>query len=182
MKENKNKKKLSDVGIYLFWEEFNPKSCRELATFIIETNIKKDKPETITIVINSSGGKLSSLFGIIDIIEGSNIPINTIVTGMACSCGLLLAMSGNHRIATPNAMIMSHHFSGLGVGNFHNLVSNRKKEDFLDKIILNHYIRYTNLTEKIIREKLIKETDSWITAKEALEFGIIDEVKDYYIN
>ena len=113
--DDSKKPTIGDRGIYLFAEDFDSESTSKAITFILNKNIlpKKDRPENLTLIINSPGGDLNSAFALIDIMRGSRIPIHTLGIGQISSCGLLTFMAGEkgHRTITPNTSILSHQYS-----------------------------------------------------------------------
>lgn len=66
----------------------------------------KYEPKPINIYIDSYGGHVYQILGLISIIEKSKTPIHTIVTGCAMSCGFLLLLSGHKRFAYPLSTVL----------------------------------------------------------------------------
>lgn len=64
--------------------------------------------EPIEIYIDSPGGYVYNLWGLIGVIEKSKAPIHTIATGMAMSCGAILLLAGEKRYAYRHATVMIH--------------------------------------------------------------------------
>lgn len=174
---------LEDYHYYLFNDDFNAKSTGDLIKFIIERNLMiKDKPKMIKLIINSPGGEVSSAFALIDTIKGSKIPIYTYGLGEIASCGLLTFIAGEKgkRFITRNTAILSHQFSWGSWGKEHELMARVKEFNNTQERILEHYKRCTGLTEKQIKTYLLPPEDVWLTAKEAVKYGIADEVVDFY--
>ncbi len=178
--EDTEKVDLNDEGIYLFWEDFNDNSCKDLAKYILEHNLKPvdERVFEITILINSCGGSIYSLLGLLDIIQGSQIPIVTIGNGIVASCGCMLLMSGHKRKVTTNSHIMSHQFSSCDFGKQHELIAGRKRFDHEEQMIFDLYKRNTKLPDATIKEELLGPSDLWLLPKEALEYNIVDEIID----
>ena len=146
---------------------------------IIEMNISGEHSQ-IQMIINSSGGSVSSGFAIIDIMKWSRIPIYTTGLGMIASMGLLIFMTGEkgHRVVTPRTSILSHRFWSMGIGNHSQLLALRKEQDLMHKRILDHYIEHTNLKSvKELETTLLKDVDTWLNPEEALNMGIADTVE-----
>ena len=108
--------------------------------------------------------------------EASRKPIKTVGFGTISSSGLDTFMAGNTRLISDKAMILSHQYSSGKDGNNHELVGERKFEDYLHERILNHYQKYTKKSKKFIESKLLCPTNTWITPKEAIEFGLADKI------
>jgi ATP-dependent Clp protease protease subunit len=182
--DDSKKPTIGDRGIYLFADDFDSESTSKAITFILNKNIlpKKDRPENLTLIINSPGGDLNSAFALIDIMKGSRIPIHTLGIGQISSCGLLTFMAGEkgHRTITPNTSILSHQYSWGSYGKEHELIARIKEFDLTGERMLNHYKKCTGLSEKVIKEILMPPQDVWLSSKEAVKYGIADQVKNTY--
>jgi ATP-dependent Clp protease, protease subunit len=132
----------------------------------------------ILFVINSPGGSVDSGFAIWDQIKMISSPVITLVTGLAASMGSLLSLvSGkNKRLATPNARIMIHQplIGGVIRGQATDLEIQAKEMLKTRAMIVDIYADATGKDRKII-EKAI-DRDNWMTAEEALEFGLLDKI------
>lgn len=174
---------IEDHHYYLFNDEFTPKTTGDLIKFVIERNLMiKDKPKMMKLIINSPGGEVSSAFALIDTIKGSKIPIYTYGLGEIASCGLLTFIAGEKgkRFITRNTAILSHQFSWGSWGKEHELMARVKEFNNTQERIIEHYKRCTGLTEKQIKAYLLPPEDVWLTAKEAVKYGIADEIVDFY--
>lgn len=132
----------------------------------------------ILFVINSPGGAVDSGFAIWDQVKLITSPVVTLVTGLAASMGSLLSLvSGKgKRLATPNARIMIHQplIGGVIRGQATDLEIQAKEMLKTRAMIVDIYSHATGKDVKII-EKAI-DRDNWMTAKEAMEFGLIDTI------
>jgi len=171
---------LSDNGIYYFCGEFNQQSTKDAITWILDANFQQRTPyENLTLIISSYGGDLFSAFALIDVMRGSQIPIHTIGLGVIASAGLMTFIAGKkgHRIITPNTSILSHQWASGTFGKEHELIATQKQFDLTTHRMITHYKKCTGLSEKVIREKLLPPQDVWLSADEALEYKLVDEVK-----
>lgn len=137
---------------------------------------KEDPDAPIHIYINSVGGSVSAGFAIHDTMKFIKCPVSTICVGMAASMGAFLLASGTKgmRYALPNSEIMIHQPLGgvqgqaedIRITAEHILEIRKRLNDLLSK--------YTGKTLR----KIEKDTDrdNYLSAKEALDYGIIDEV------
>ena len=133
--------------------------------------------QEIGIVINSTGGSLSSSLVIANLIETSSTPVKTVCAHTAMSGGLLILMSGHYRMATHNAILMSHRFMAGKYGDHEDLVAFRDAEDHYHDMLVKHYITHSKLKNKTEVEKfLLKESDKYLKPNEALKYGLIDKV------
>ena len=172
---------LEDHDIFLFMDHFESKTVKPVIEFILNKNLSSSakKSKHLTLMICSPGGEMSAAFALIDVMKGSKIPIHTIGLGEISSCGILTFMSGEkgHRVLTPNTSILSHQWSwGVG-GKQHELLAAQKEFELTDARMMDHYKKCTGLSEKIIRKVLLPPHDVWLTAKEAVNYGIADTIK-----
>ncbi len=145
--------------------------CAQLL-FLESENPKKD----IAIYINSPGGYVTAGLAIYDTMQYIRCPISTVCIGQAASMGSLLLAAGDagHRIALPNSRVMVHQPSGGYRGVATDI--ERHAEEILDlkKRLNNIYVKHTGRDYDTIEQKL--DRDTFMTAEEAKEFGIIDTV------
>jgi ATP-dependent Clp protease protease subunit len=174
-------KPIEDHNYYIFHQEFENESCTNAIKFILERNLTKITPKFMKMIINSPGGQLSSAFSLIDVMKGSKVPIYTYGLGQICSCGLLTFIAGKKgfRFITENTSILSHQYSWFTYGKEHELMATKKEMDNISARIMNHYIKCTGLTEKDVRKYLLPAEDVWLTAKEAVKYGIADEIVEF---
>ena len=141
----------------LFLESENPK--REIAMYI-----------------NSPGGYVSSGLAIYDTMQYVRCPISTVCIGQAASMGSLLLAAGEKgmRIALPNARIMLHQPSGGYSGVATDIERHAEEIIELKRRLNNIYVRHTCQPYDVIERKL--DRDTFLTAEQAMEFGIVDKV------
>ena len=140
-------------------------------------NIEERKP--IKIYIDSCGGSLTDAFTIIDSIRMSKTPVITIATGCAYSAGFFIFISGHKRIAYPHASFLYHEGSATNGGTASQF---RNFADFYDiqltqlkQIVLD----YTDIDEDEYNKH--KKDDWWMTAEDAINYGIADEIAKEFI-
>jgi ATP-dependent Clp protease protease subunit len=172
---------LRSRGIHLIFGDINIDVARETVRFILEMNFNRTPPEYLTFIINSPGGELSSCFSIIDAMVGSKIPIHTIGIGEVASCGLLIFIAGQkgHRTLTKNTSILSHQWSSEAEGKQHELLSTVVEYNLTNHRIVGHYKKCTGLSEKVIREKLLPESDVWLSSTEAKKYKLCDRIRSF---
>ena len=136
----------------------------------------EDPSKDIHFYINSPGGSVSAGFAIYDTMQYIKCDVSTVCIGMAASMGAFLLSSGakGKRIALPNAEIMIHQPSAGTKGKVTDM-----------EIDVEHFLRIkknlneilANNTGKTAGEiKAASERDHWMTAQEALDFGLIDKI------
>lgn len=132
----------------------------------------------ILFIINSPGGSVDSGFAIWDQIKMLASPVVTLVTGLAASMGSLLSLvSGKgKRLATPNSRIMIHQplIGGVIRGQATDLEIQAREMLKTREQIVDVYVKATGKDKKTI-EKAI-DRDNWMTAEEALKFGLLDKI------
>jgi len=135
----------------------------------------------IPIYIDSYGGYVDSLIKMIDTIDSLTNPIITIVMGKAFSCGSILASCGDHRFCTPNSRIMIHEVSAGAFGTVNDINITAKETDRINKQIMTLLAKNCGYKDmKEIKQRMIElagdNADLYLTAKQSVEFGIVDEV------
>ena len=140
--------------------------------FLESENPKKD----IAMYINSPGGYVSSGLAIYDTMQYIRCPISTVCIGQAASMGSLLLAAGEKgiRIALPNARVMLHQPSGGYQGVATDIERHAEEIIELKRRLNNIYVRHTGQEYDVIERKL--DRDTFLTAEEAKEFGIVDKV------
>jgi ATP-dependent Clp protease protease subunit len=142
----------------------------------------EDPDKDISLYINSPGGSVSAGMAIYDTMQHVKSDISTICVGLAASMGSFLLAAGQKgkRFALPNAEVMIHQPSGGTQGQATDI-----------EIHAKHILRVRESINKILAErtgqKLSKiqsdtERDFYMTAEEAKEYGIIDEVMGQQVN
>lgn len=142
----------------------------------------KNPGKPILFVINSPGGSVDSGFAIWDQVKMISSPVTTLVTGLAASMGSILSLcaSQGKRFATPNARIMIHQpsLSGVIKGQATDLEIQAKEMIKTRNILINIYVKATGKDFATIDRAI--DRDTWMTAQEALEFGLLDKIVDSY--
>ena len=145
--------------------------CAQLL-FLESENPNKD----ISFYINSPGGVVSAGLAIYDTMQYIRSPVSTVCVGQAASMGSLLLCAGaaGKRYALPNARVMVHQPSGGAQGQATDIEIQAREILALRKRLNELYVRHTHQPIEAIERKL--ERDSYMSAEEAKEFGLVDEV------
>ncbi|MEC7233854.1 MAG: ATP-dependent Clp protease proteolytic subunit [Pseudomonadota bacterium] len=142
--------------------------------FLEADNPKKE----ISMYINSPGGVVTSGMAIYDTMQYIRAPVATLCIGQAASMGSLLLGAGakGMRYALPNARIMVHQPSGGFQGQASDI--ERHAQEILDmRSRLNKiYVTHTGQSLRKIEDAL--ERDTFMTAEQAKDFGLVDEVTE----
>lgn len=138
----------------------------------------EDPDKDINLYINSPGGSVTAGMAIYDTMQYVKCDVSTMCMGMAASMGAFLLSGGTKgkRLALPNAEIMIHQPSGGAQGQATEI-----------EIAAEHILRTKKKLNTILSvntgqpyETIVKDTerDNWLTAQEALEYGLIDKVME----
>ena len=135
-----------------------------------------DSEKDISIYLNTPGGSVYAGLGIYDTMQFIKSDVSTICTGMAASMGAVLLVAGTEgkRAALPHSRIMIHQPMGGAQGQASDMEITVKEilklKTELYQIIADHS---HNSIERITADS---DRDHWMTAQEALEYGMIDRV------
>lgn len=136
----------------------------------------QDPEKDISLYINSPGGSVTAGMAIYDTMQYVKCDVSTICMGMAASMGAFLLSSGakGKRFALPNSEIMIHQPLGGAQGQATEI-----------KIVADHILRTREKLNRILSENTGKsieeiardtERDNYLTADEALSYGLVDKV------
>ena len=167
---------LKDRIIFLA-EDVNPTSASLVVAQLLFLE-SEDPDKEIHLYINSPGGSITDGMAIYDTINYVKCPVSTICIGMAASMGAVLLASGTKgkRFATPNAEILIHQplIQGGLAGQTTEI-----------KIHADHMVKTREKLNKLLSERtgqplekinIDTERDNYMTAQEALEYGLIDGI------
>ena len=172
----------------------------KLVSIIVEDNkdklVKYDKdgsnpddkrePFTITYIVNSGGGVISSVLTLIDYIgylrcTYANIRFTSIITGMAASCGTIMAIIADKKQMTRFAAAMVHELSvGLPRTSYTKVMTHSEFVHNLHDILVTIYQegRGIDPSDKEKRDELerLLQRETWMTAQQYKDNGFIDEI------
>lgn len=138
----------------------------------------EDGKREINVYINSPGGSVTAGLAIYDTMRILPCPVATTCVGMAASFGTILLMAGDHglRRSLPHARIHMHQplIQG-GIGGQATDIDIHAREILHTRDVLNGIIQH-HTGQSLERIKRDTERDYFMSAAEALEYGIIDEV------
>ena len=142
--------------------------------FLEAENPKKE----VSMYINSPGGVVSSGLAIYDTMQYIKPEVSTLCIGQAASMGSLLLAAGapNKRFSLPNSRIMVHQPSGGFQGQASDIERHAQEILSLRSRLNDIYAKHTGQSLKSIEKAL--DRDTFMTASDSKEFGIIDKVVD----
>ena len=130
----------------------------------------------VYLYLNSPGGIVSAGMAIYDTIQFMKAPVNTICMGMAASMGAFLLAAGRKgkRSALPHARIMIHQPSGGAQGSAADIEIQAKEVLYLRQKLNELFAKHTGRELSQIEHDI--DRDRYMSAEEAVEYGIIDKV------
>lgn len=132
--------------------------------------------DPVTIKINSCGGSYFAGAEIYAELKAYKGDVKIIVTGLAASAASVIAMAGKC-IMYPTAQLMIHNASSDECGDYRAMEHRAEVLRQVNKSIVAAYItKSPDLGEDAIKEMMNDET--WLTAQDALDYGLIDEIAD----
>lgn len=136
----------------------------------------EDPKKDIKLYINSPGGSVYDGLAIIDTINFIEPDVQTIGIGLQASMGAMLLASGakGKRFALPNSRIMIHQPSSGTEGKITDQEIMLKEGIFLKKRLIDIMSKNTGQKPEKIEKDM--DRDNWMSAEEALEYGLIDKV------
>ncbi|MFI3288379.1 MAG: ATP-dependent Clp protease proteolytic subunit [Rikenellaceae bacterium] len=135
-----------------------------------------DPERDITLYINSPGGSVSAGLGIYDTMQLVECDVRTICTGMAASMGAILLTAGEtgKREALPHSKVMIHQPMGGVEGQASDIEITARHIAQTKRELYEILVQHTGKTmDEIVRDA---DRDFWMTAEEAVKYGIIDKV------
>lgn len=170
--------KSADIFIYgeitkYAWEEYGEVSS---INFKNELDQLGNDVETINLYINSPGGSVFEAMAIIAMLHRHPAKIISHIDGVAASCASVIPMISDKVIMPANSLMMIHHAMTGAWGNAAQL---RKAADDVERIsqsMCQYYLDKAGdkLDSDTLSEML--EEDTWLTAEQALEYGLCDEI------
>jgi ATP-dependent Clp protease protease subunit len=167
--------RLLEDRIIFLGEEVNATSASVVVAQLLFLEAE-DPSKDIHLYINSPGGEITSGMAIYDTMQYIKCDVSTICIGMAASMGAFLLAGGTKgkRLALPNAEIMIHQPSGGSQGQATEI-----------EIAAKHILKVKENMNRILSENTGKpfeqvaqdtDRDNWMSAQEAVEYGLIDSV------
>lgn len=138
----------------------------------------EDPDSDISFYINSPGGLVSAGMAMYDTMQYIKPDVCTIVMGQACSMGSFLAQAGTpgKRKMLPYARHMIHQPSGGAQGKASDIEISYKEIMNIKKTMTKLYVKHNSAGKTYEEFEAALDRDTYMTAKESLDFGLIDEI------
>ena len=140
--------------------------------FLDSQNSEKD----ISLYINSSGGYVTAGLAIYDTIQSIKCDTQTICLGQAASMAAILLASGTpgKRFALPSSRVMIHQPWGGAQGQSTDISIQAKEIIRLKRLTIDYFASHTGKAADVVETDM--ERDFYMSAQEALEYGIVDQI------
>ena len=169
--------RLLNDRIVMLSEEVNDTTASLIVAQLLYLEAE-DPDKDIQFYINSPGGSITAGMAIYDTMQYIKCDVSTICIGMAASMGAFLLSSGakGKRLALPNAEIMIHQPSAGTQGQITDMAIHLRRLEII-KTRMNRILS-ENTGKPIETVTADCERDNFMTAQEAMEYGLVDKVLD----
>ena len=141
---------------------------------------EKEKRKSIDFYVSTYGGNADDMFALYDVMRQvrKETEINTIGLGKVMSAGVLLLAGGTKgkRKIGKNCRVMIHSVIAGNHGNVHNLVNEMEAIQGLQEMYVNSLVDETKMTKTQMKKMLERKVNVYLSAEEAVELGIADEI------
>jgi ATP-dependent Clp protease, protease subunit len=170
--------KLLENSVFFLTGDIEEQNVTECIRWISYENLAHSENKLLTLYVNSYGGDLYQAFALIDMMRNSRYPVRTIGIGAVMSAAFLILASGSsgERFVAQNTGLMCHQYSDEVGGKHHDLKASLKEGVNCNRRMMEILTEATGLTTARVRTKLLKETDVFLTAQEALDLNIADHI------
>lgn len=165
-------KKMLENRVITISTEIEPQMADAVMKQLLYMNDEGLKP--IKLYINSPGGDVRAGLEIIDTMFSIRPEVYTINTGLCASMGAVILSCGAKRMALPHSSVMIHQVSSGTQGKIFDMKAAFEESQRINNTTMGLLAENCGKT----LEELISDTpvDKWLTAQQALEYGIIDEI------
>jgi ATP-dependent Clp protease protease subunit len=168
-------------GTFYFWEEVSDESVLSLTKQLEAFTQDKDNDgKPVRIIMNSPGGSVFSGFALMDEIanvraRGHHVTIETY--GMAASAAGFILQSADTRVIGANSWVLIHQISSQASGKYAAIMADMKFTGQLQDQFLMRLSNRSNLSLATIHDHIDNGQDWWISADDALKYGLVDSVQ-----
>jgi len=166
-------------------EEIDQDSVKEIIKSIYEFNMEDEQSEAIFseyerqpihLILNTYGGSVYDGMGLLGAIDISRTPVIVTCIGSAMSMGLLILASGHYRRIHSYSTAMYHQISSVSYDKLEGIKKDIQEIERLEKVFDSILLKKTKLGEEDLLKHKQTKSEWYITPKEALKFGIVDEI------
>ena len=140
----------------------------------------KEEGKPIDMYISTYGGSADDMAALVDVMNmvKKDCDIKTIGLGKVMSAGVLILASGTkgQRTIGKNCRVMIHSVIAGNAGALHNLENELAEVKKMQEVYLDSLVEVTNLTKKQLKSFMRRKTNVYLTAEEAIKYGIADKI------
>ena len=144
----------------------------------MEPDPKKQRP--ILFYLSTYGGNADDMFALYDLMRvvRGETEIHTVGLGKVMSAGVLILAAGTkgRRYIGKNCRVMIHSVMGGNAGSLHNMLNEMDAIENLQQMYIDCLVSETKLTETKIKKMLERKVNIYLSAEEAVEYGIADHI------
>jgi len=135
-----------------------------------------DDEKDIIIYLNSNGGDVAACLAIYDVMNYIKADVSTLCIGNAVSAGAFILAAGQKgkRYALKNSQIMLHQVTAGVGGNIKDMQILMKQVDYRNEVLLKEWAKITKHSVQQLKKDI--DRDYYMSAEEAIKYGVIDEV------
>lgn len=161
--------------VVFIWDVFTPELAKSIVGQLLFLEAD-DKDTDIVMYINSPGGNVTDALAIYDTMSYIKPDIVTVCIGQACSAAAFILAAGTKgkRKSLSHSRIMLHQVSAGADGHIEDMRTQYEEALRSNNIILKELSILTGKKESTLRKDV--DRDKWLSAEEALRYGIIDEI------
>jgi ATP-dependent Clp endopeptidase proteolytic subunit ClpP len=172
-------KSIDDKNVVIYVNAFTEDSAKNFYNEF--SKAVKARQQVIPIVIDSYGGYVDSLISMMDIIESSSVPVATIATGKAMSCGSILLSCGKDgmRYIAPSARVMIHHVSRATWGKVPDMKVDVEESERIQELIFSKMAKNCGKQPKYFLDQLKERgnIDWYLTPEECVKHNVVNHIK-----
>ena len=175
-----------DLRIVGLFSNVDEEKVSELATGLLYMNElnKAEEDETkrkdIDFYVSTYGGSADDMFALYDIMKNvqQTSNIRTIGMGKVMSAGVLILAAGTHgkRKIGKNCRVMIHSVAAGNHGELNHMINELEEIKNMQEMYIKCLVSETKLTETVLRNMLERGVNVYLTAEQAVEYGIADEI------
>ena len=165
----------------LFGEVDEEKSSELVFGLLLMSQDNDEEKKAIELYLSTYGGSADDMFSVYDmmtLVKSKGYPIHTFGLGKVMSAGVLLLASGTpgHRKIGKHCRVMIHSCNAGNIGDFHNLKNEMEAISHLQEMYINALVNETSMTKRQLKKLLDRKVNVYLTAEEAIEYGIADKI------
>lgn len=169
---------LHDNDIHYLSGELDNDNISKAIKWIVSANLVKRPKRKLTLYVNTVGGDLYEMFGLIDVMRDSYHTISTVGIGAVMSAGFLIFASGKQgeRYIGKNTGIMNHQHSDNMDAKMHDMKAQMKENNNCEQRCMQILRDATGYSLADVRKKFNNPSDQYFTAKQLIDLKVADHI------